>query len=272
MKKHSLTTLAAFVLVLTSLGSASAATYLLDLNTQAGAAGTTWNSYDDPEDPSVPGDLTGLIKDTTGSTAAGISVTADGDIENSIGSGLYNDNGPDWVETDAGVGDDNAADDFFWTGNQTGATDPTSFTISFSGLTPGDTVSLDLFASRSSSNDLRAYYVYSLDGGISTGGFSVLDNTGAAVTEDGWDTNTTKTQLFNLDELGGYELGRYMNASSLTVGAGGTLDVTLNLPGASVYAGINAMQLTVIPEPSSLLLVALGFMGIFGLKRRKNRR
>ncbi|MDF3129321.1 PEP-CTERM sorting domain-containing protein [Kiritimatiellaeota bacterium B1221] len=247
------------------VSSMQAAVYKIDFETAGGSAGSSWNVY------AAPGDVTGTLKDTSQSTAAGITISASGDINNSAGNNLYGDNGPAWIETDAGT--DNAADDFFWTNNDDAV--DTSFTISFAGLTPGDTVSIDLFASRQSSLNLTAYYEYSLDSGSSWEGFSVLENTGVAASTNGWDTNNTQTQPFNLDETGGFTLGRYMNASSLTVGASGTLDVVLTVPVTlenADYAGINAMQLTVIPEPSSVVMVVLGFMGLGMFRHRKNRR
>ncbi len=239
----------------------NAAVYKMDFNTVgSSSAGSSWNVY------AAPGNVTGPLKDTTESTDAGISVSTSGDLEDSTGTNLYNDNGPAWLEVDSSI--DNAADNFFWTGLQTAANDGTSFTISFAGLTPGDTASIDLFASRSFGAVLTAFYEYSLDGSTWEG-FTVLENTGSAATTDGWNINNTQTQLFNMNLNGdGYGLGRYMNASSLTL-TGTTLDVRLTLPDASDWAGINAMQLTVIPEPSSILMVALGFIGILGYKRRK---
>jgi hypothetical protein len=205
--------------------------YQVDFNTASGGPATGWNLY------AAPGDVTGTLSDTAGDSSAGVTISGGGaNFADSTGSGLYNaSTAPTWVPSTAG-------DDFFWTGNDTA--NELSFTVTFGGLTAGDDVSLDVFASRRSSLALLGYYEYSLDGGSSWSGFGVLENDGTAATTDGWDSNGTQSQLFNLDETGGYASGRYMNISGVTL-TGTSLNIRLTSPATdSNYAGINAMRLT----------------------------
>jgi hypothetical protein len=231
-------------LIATTSSIFAANVYQIDFNTAGGSAGADWNVYSS---------YTDLVSSTTltdtDSTSSSIFITASGDIDTSSGTGLYNDNGPSWLESN-GAGD-NAADDFFWTTNNSGLDTAQSFIMTFGGLTAGNEISLDLFASRSSSLVLTATYEYSLDGGTTWAGFTVLESGGAAAVTDGWDTANTQTQVFNLDENGGYEDGRYMNISGITL-TESTLDVRVSVAADANYAGINAAQLTiVIPEPST---------------------
>ncbi|WP_309399149.1 hypothetical protein [Cerasicoccus maritimus] len=235
-----------------------AATYLIDFNTaQSGSYpdASTWNVY------AATGDVTGTLTDTTGASSS-ITIAGSGDFLTSSGSGMYNSGvgAPSWTDATAPAGD------FFWTGNTIGS--ELSYTVSFSGLTAGSEISLDVFASRSSSLLLLANYEYSLDGGTSWLGFDVLDINGDAVTTDGWDTNTTATQLYDND-ADGYTLGRYMNISGITL-TETTLDVRLTKPAdVSNYAGINSMQLTVIPEPSTYIIPLFIFGVALLMVRRK---
>ena len=234
-------------------------TFNIDFNDidSSGSSTETWNTY---------GAHTDLVSSTTlvdsQNNSSSIFITATGNILTSSGTNLSNPaNRPAWLA-------EFASDDFFWTDNDTGNTE-LSFTTSFGGLTTGNTLSLDLFAARASGLVLEANYEYSLDGGGTWLGFTVLENDGTAATTDGWNVNDTQSQLFNLDENGGYEDGRYLNVSNILL-TGSTFDIKVTVPGAANYAGINAMKLTVIPEPGSYaLMLGLLALGAQALRRRR---
>lgn len=227
--------------------TSAASTYNIDFNVVGGAGGAGWNTYNEHTDL-----LSSTKLSDTDSNASSVFITATGDIITSAGNNLYNSStAPSWVSSGAG-------NDFFWTDNDPD-NNPLSFTMTFGGLTAGNTVSLDLFASRNSSLVLEANYEYSLDGSTWFG-FNVLENDGSTATTDGWNTNNTQSQLFNLDEDGGYANGRYLNISGVNL-TNSTLDVRVSVPGAANYAGINAMRLTVIPEANSYALLA-GLLGM----------
>ncbi|MDQ8208894.1 PEP-CTERM sorting domain-containing protein [Coraliomargarita sp. SDUM461003] len=234
-------------------------TYNIDFNDtdSSGSSTETWNTYNEHTD---------LVSGTTlvdsQNNSSSVFITATGDILTSSGNNLSNPaTRPAWLP-------EFAADDFFWTGNDTGNNE-LSFTTSFGGLTTGNTLSLDLFAARESSLVLEANYEYSLDGGSTWSGFTVLESDGSAATTDGWNSNDTQSQLFNLDENGGYEDGRYLSISNIVL-TGSTFDVKVTVPGAANYAGINAMKLTIIPEPGSYaLMLGLLALGAQALRRRR---
>jgi hypothetical protein len=204
--------------------------YNVDFNTVSGGP-AGWNVFADTAN------ATGILSDTDGDSRTGVTISGGGaNFEDSSGANMYNSGtAPAWVPSAAG-------DDFFWTGSD--VDDELSFTVTFGGLIAGEGVSLDVFASRSSTSEILGYYEYSLDGGSSWSGFAVLENDGSAATTDGWDGSDTQSQMFNLDETGGYALGRYMSISNVVL-TGTNLAIRVTSPSAvSSYAGINAMHLT----------------------------
>lgn len=229
---------------------ASGAVYLVDFNDNgAGTLPANWNEY------ASAADVTGtLVDDGGGSSVFTISQTG---MQTSSGSGYFNaGSAPGWVPAAAG-------NDYFWTGSN--STNTESFTVSFTGLTVGDSVSLDLFASRDSTGESSGFYEYSLDGGASWLGFSVLKNDGTPEDDVSWDGIDTANQEFHV-ENDGYVLGRYMNISDVEL-TGTSLQVRVR-ESATNFAGLNAMRLTVVPEPgSSLLLVGAGLLT--GCRRRR---
>lgn len=244
----------AMMLGLALMPASRAAVYLIDFNTfnagtyPAGYPSSQWNLY------ALPANVTGLLKDTAGSTGAGVSIGYTGDLLHSTGWENFYQTAPAWTN---GAG---PAGDFFWTGNALGTA--ASFTVSFGGFSAGTIVSLDIFASRSSSLAVKGYYEYSVDGGTTWSGFTVVNTAGAAVTTGGWSANTTQSQLFDLNG-DGYANGSSLSISSVVLNSDALL-VRVTKPDTSNYVGINSMQLTVIPEPAgaavimSLAAVAMG--------------
>ena len=241
----------------------AAAIVLIDLNTNSGAGGPggTWNSYATPAD--ING---GSLVDST-NTATSFTFNKTGTItDNTANSGtavydpaLASGVNPAWVYA---TGNDDAAADNFFTSNAAN-TNPDSYTLIFGGFTLGDKVTIDLLASRNSGS-ANGFFDYSLDGGTSWTGFTVLNPNGTLAATDGWNTNTTATQSFSLQSQG-YTLHRYMNASDLIL-ADSTLRIrTTDLTTSSgLFSAINAIQLAVtpVPEPGTYLLVIAAIAGI----------
>lgn len=243
---------------------AATSTFLMDFNTARSSSNyptahpsAEWMTF------AAPANVTGTLIDSVGSASLGISVAHTGDFTDSTGTGLYNANmAPAWTR---GVA---PADDFFWTGS-----DPDNvktFTLTFGGFSVGDTVSLDLFASRDSANSITGYYEFSLDGGSTWGGFTVLDVNGAVDTANGWGTKNTQTQLFDIDN-DGYTLGRSMSIAGAVL-ADTSLLVKVTKPVGSSYTGLNSARLMVtsIPEPSTTtaaVAMTLAGMGLWVRRR-----
>lgn len=236
----------AMMLGLALMPTSRAAVYLIDFNTfnagtyPAGYPSSQWNIY------ALPTNVTGLLKDTAGSTGAGVSIGYTGDLLHSTGWENFYQTAPAWTN---GAG---PAGDFFWTGNALGTA--ASFTVNFGGFSAGTIVSLDIFASRSSSLAVKGYYEYSVDGGTTWSGFTVVNTAGAAVTTGGWSANTTQSQLFDLNG-DGYANGSSLSVSSVVLSSNSLL-VRVTKPDTSNYVGINSMQLTVIPEPGTVTTIA----------------
>lgn len=228
--------------------AASAQVFNVDFNTADGAAGADWNVFADETD------VNGSTLTTSTTATSLVTLSAAGNLVDSKGSNLSNSaNRPSWVTVEAG-------DDFFWTDNN-GTGGGESFTLTYGGFTIGHQVSLDVFASRSSASAVYGNYEYSLDDGSNWLGFNVLQSDGTAETNAGWAANDTQSQTFHIND-DGYDNGRYMNISDITL-TGTTLQVraTENADDDGAYIGINAMRLTVIPEPSSYALLA-GLLGM----------
>ena len=125
-------------------------------------------------------------------------------------------------------------------------------------------------AARNSGSAL-GLFDYSLDGGATWAGFRVFNGDGTLALTNGWDTNTTALaggQVFNI-QTQGYQLHRYMNASDVTL-TGSTLHVRTtdgNTTG-STFSAINAVRLTVVPEPASAMLLLAGILGACARRRR----
>lgn len=242
---------------------ASATVFLIDLNENAGSplpSGQTWNTY------AAPTNITGatILNSTGQSSSVTFSVTGTiTDNTANFGTAVFDPNQsgvvnlPSWV---VAAGANGAAGDNFFTNNST--TTAASYTLTFGGLTAGDIVSIDLLASRNSGSAL-GFFDYSLDGGSTWTGFRVLNADGTVATTNGWDTNNTQNQVFGLQSQG-FTLHRYMNAADLTL-TGSTLRIRTTDANdtTSTFSAINAIQVTVTPEPTTgaLLVMAMACLG-----------
>lgn len=244
-------------LSLTSL--ASAATVInVDFNTSDGNAGAGWNVFADTSDISTTPASTALDDNADASTDYTLSAT--GTFDDSTGANMIGATPPSWVSAEAG-------DDFFWTDS---GGNSEFFTLTYGGFTIGDKIDLDIFSSRDSATfSVGGTFEYSLDGGSTWSGFQVLTSAGVLETADGWTGEDTQSKDFSLI-TDGYDNGRYMNIEGITL-TGTTLQVkATELASGNTYTGINAMRLTVIPEPSTYTLLA-GLLGLCSvmLRRRK---
>ena len=250
------------------MGTAQAQTvYLLDFNTTSSdslpGGASAWNQF------AAPSNVTGIIADTNGSTAGGITVSQTGmNYSGASGADVFNNptGGPSWVTTDGSLGDTGAAADGFFTA----VNGINSMELTFSGLNAGSVVSLDLWASRDASNPstVTGYYSYSLDGGTTWQGFNVLEKDGTASTANGWDTNDTLSQVFGA-ETDAFDNARYMNIDNIVL-TGDSLIVRAEDPADKRFVMLNAARLTIIPEPSTYA-IAFGLLALCGamLRRRK---
>ena len=248
--------------------SQAAQIYLLDFNSHTGGTSafpggsSAWNSYE------TPGNINGsVIKDITGSTAAGITLQKTGSLTDSgnTGTAAFNNStgGPSWVTTDGSLANTGAAADYFFT-STAGASH--TFTLTLAGMTQGTQVSLDLWFSRANAAG-NGFFDYSLDGGTTWTGFNVLEKNGAAATANSWGTNTTGEQMFR-GQQDGNDAARYMNAGNLTIGSGGSLLIRSTDDAGGGWTGISAAQLTVIPEPASSGLIC-GALALAMIRRRR---
>ncbi|MDF3128472.1 hypothetical protein P0Y35_04630 [Kiritimatiellaeota bacterium B1221] len=242
-----------------------AETFLVDFNTlnSTGYVGGTWNVYARPDD------ITGsTIVNNSGTTSA-YTLSKGGTINDSGNGGTraFNNSsgGPSWVTTDGSLTNTSAASDYFYTSTNAN----TFFTITFGNLTPGDIVDLDLWASRADLSSGQGTYSYSLDGGTTHFGFNVLEKDGSASTSRGWDTNNSLQQAF-LAQTDGNNNARYMNMNALTIGASGTLEIKVDDNSSSNWAPLNAIRLTVIPEPSTFTFLLVAGIGVIISRRRLN--
>lgn len=252
-------------LVLCCCGSASAATYLVDFNTTDGGSypggSSAWNIY------ATPADINGsAIHDTSSPTPTSVTLNKSGTIADSSngGAAVFNNatGGPSWVTTDGSLTNTGAAGDYFFTST---SVNHESFTITFGGLSPNQIAYVDMWHSRVTATS-EGLYEYSLDGGATWSGFTVLEKDGSASTGDGWVGNTTKTKGFQ-GIRDGNNNARYMHVGGLTLTGSTLLVRTTDTEVAGSWSAIGAIRLTVIPEPSAAALMAIQALTL--LRRRR---
>lgn len=241
-------------------GTALAATIVkVDLNDAAGSGGPgagTWNTY------AAPTDINGsAMLDYDTGLSSGLTLSRAGTITDSATSGtstVFNNTSPNseplWA-TSASV--NSASGDYFFTSTAGGSF---SFTLTIAGLTAGDIFSMDLLASRNEASIIGTVrggrFGYSLDGGTTWLGFQVLNSDGTVATASGWDTTNTWATDFQL-KADGYDNHRYMHIGGVTL-TGSTLQIRVMDDAGGGYNVLNAFQLNVVPEPSSLALLLIG--------------
>jgi hypothetical protein len=253
--------------------SLSAQTYLLDFNT-ADTSGypqgsSAWNIYAAPTD--ING---GLIKSTTGSTAAGLTLSKSGTMTDSANSGSVNvfgntTGGPSWLTNNGTLGNTGAAGDYFYTSTNSTVD---SFTMTVGGLTAGSAVTLDLWMSRSSGAGGDGFFDYSMDGGGSWTGFKVAEKSGVLSTDAYWSGNTTASTTYRA-YTDGWVGARYMTSQSVVMTGTTLIFRATDATTTGGWTGIGAVQLQVsaIPEPHTYAAAFGAVAFVYGATRRRPR-
>lgn len=245
-----------------------AETFLVDFNTTDSGSypggSNAWNIY------TTPAEVNGsAIHNDYSLAPTSVTLNKSGTITDSGngGAAVFNNasGGPSWVTTDGSLANTGAAGDYFFTSTNT---NNESFTMIFSGLTPGEAANLDVWTSRVTATS-EGFYEYSLDGGSSWSGFTVLEKDGSASTGDGWTGMNTQVKGFQ-GIRDGNNNARYMSVSNLLL-TGSTLSVrTTDTEGAGTWSAIGAIRLSVVPEPGTIGL-ALATMSGLALRRPRRR-
>jgi hypothetical protein len=258
---------------LSAASAASAAEVLLiDLNENNGSGGPggTWNTF------AAPANINGgtLVNSANVATTVTLSVASGSSISDNtanFGTNVFDPalsgfvNQPAWV---AAGGNNQAAGDNFFTNNTAAGTQ--AFTLVFGNLPATGTVSIDLLAARNSTAAL-GFFEYSTDGGTTWAGYRVMNSDDTVATTNGWDTNNTQSQAFSL-QTQGYNLHRYMNAVDVPLDSGSlSIRTTDGNSTTSTFSAVNAIRLTVVPEPTSIATAAGGLLVASAARRRRNR-
>lgn len=265
--------LAALVAASAAPVASAAEVLLVDLNENSGSGGPggTWNTF------AAPANINGgtLVNSANVATSVTLAVSSGSSIsDNTANSGnvVFNPglagfvNQPAWV---AAGGNNQAAGDNFFTNNTLAGAQ--SYTLVFNNLPTGGTVSIDVLAARDSGSAL-GFFEYSTDGGASWAGFRVMNSDDTVATTNGWDTNSTQSQAFALQSQG-YNLHRYMNANDVSLGSGSlSIRTTDGNSTTSTFSAVNAIRLTVVPEPTSIATAAGGLLVAMAARRRRRNR
>lgn len=262
--------LSTFAFTVFAVSTCAADTYLLEFanvvsdNVVAGnGPGGTWNVY------SASSGVNGgtLLNSLGAPSSITLGYTGTLNASGNAGRSLTYDNtsaigNPSWVATPT---NNAAAGDLFFTDNGAGAVGQVVFTLQ--GFTPGNLLSLDILGSRNVTN-ADGFYEYSLDGGTSYFGLSMMNPDGSPTLVDGWSTENSKTKAYD-NQTDGYNNHRYLNISEVALLSSGLRIRITDVDATSGnFAAINAMRVTVVPEPSSVLL--MGAAGLVFLRRRRS--
>ncbi|MCC5851053.1 MAG: PEP-CTERM sorting domain-containing protein [Verrucomicrobia bacterium] len=260
------------------LGVHGSVIYLVDFNSTSNTVtspdenGNQWNTM------SSLSPLNNLSNTSGGTSTIGLSFggdnfqTSDNDTQWS-GAGSDRSGQPSWIAPDSF----NALEyRFFQTQNNTS-------TITLTGLDPTLTYDFELVSATRASGTGRPA-MYNILGANSTGGFTQNDNATSIVPVNGLDG----TDLPWVNPIGSnYGFGFYPNAtetntdapsdgwiawSGVAPTAGGeiTIQISSQTLSSSSRMAINAMQITAIPEPGTLMLVGIALgAGLLTLRRRR---
>lgn len=223
---------------LSAFATASAQTILIDFGMTGTAAtpsptgGNYWNNFNTPASGSAA-----LV--TTTNAASGITMTV---------SSTFANTGPSPYATLTGsstLGNLNvstALSDFFYGNNNVGS----PATLTFSGLNAGYTYTFSMLGARSATDSRTTTYVVA-----------------------GATSGTATLQTSGLD-IGGS--GINYNNSNLAVISGITPDGSNNITlavSATGFSYLNALQISVIPEPTAVMLILGVFGGVVLMRRRR---
>jgi len=214
---------------------ASAQTFLIDFGDGNGTTTGNWNNSN------VAGFTVTDMVDTTGSSTAGYDLF----FTSSVGAGAG-----------FGVG---APAPFDVASAYTDAlfTSGTTISFKFSGLDNTKTYNLDFFGSRTTATDRFTDYTVSQ----------------TVATTNATDGTTVSLQTSG-DEIGGTgvdaNIANIATVAGFTPTAGGEIFIDIDV-GSGGFAYLNAMQLTVVPEPSSYALLAgLTALAAIAIRRRRD--
>lgn len=247
------------------LGAWGDIVYLVDFNQNTGAGSTpgiTWNEEITPDDPD-----SGLgLLDTNGNPSS-INITFSGSINNSGSSsdqwsGRDANQAPLWSTPEAlfdrlFVGDGNTA------------------TMTISGLNPSLTYSFEIASGYDSGSAARGPATYTMTGGNGDAeGFRLFFDQDDNLQQESkgtnvlWAANTATSGAGDLDEEGWLGWFDVLPNSSGEISL--FIDVDEGGTGTNPRGSLNAMQITAIPEPGTLMLVGIALgAGLLTLRRRR---